>query len=272
LKVCCYRLGDLEKAVAFGALRLELLARASASAGAGRAAAAGAARSGRSVVAYSLWGTQTPYCVGAMVNARLVPTLMPGWIARFYVGDDVPAPVLDDLAGQSAQIVRERDIPDFVPNYMWRFLVADDPEVSRFACRDADARITAKDAAAVDEWAASGFGYHVMRDHVFHNDLILSGLWGGFCDASLAMTALIRDYQTANGGDRRYGVDQLFLARAVWPLIREDALTHDSYYRLGETRPFPVGGKGDERDHVGIGRVGNEARLREARRYGLPWP
>jgi hypothetical protein len=32
LKVCCYRLGDLEKAVAFGALRLELLARASASA------------------------------------------------------------------------------------------------------------------------------------------------------------------------------------------------------------------------------------------------
>ena len=270
LKVCHFRLGDEQTARSFGSLKLRLLEK-QFSGGTERRELKplNGSVTGKSVVSFGAWGTQERYCIGAMVNARLVKTLMPGWIARFYVGVDIPAHVISDLRTQGAEIIMPQEVPEFVPNYISRFLVADDLSVCRFVCRDCDSRITIKDVAAVTEWIASPYRYHVMRDHIFHSDLILAGLWGGVSNPELPMTKLIHTFQKASRYDNRYGGDQVFLGSVIWPRIHNDVLSHDSYYRLGNTRPFPFGGKGNDAEHVGAGIVGHEQILADAHENGI---
>ncbi len=272
LKVCHFRLGNVARAIEAGDKRLRLLDQRFAAVQSAEFVPAFAHRDGKRIVSFCLWGKLPQYCVGAMVNARLVKSLLPDWTARFYLADDVPDCVVQDLKSTGAEIVLEREIPAGIPRYMWRFLAIDDPSVARFLCRDCDARISAKEVAAIEDWMASGIAFHVMRDHVFHCDLILAGLWGGIADRQLMMEKRIKTFRSRHGDDHRYGVDQSFLAWEIWPLIRGSVLSHDSYYQLGRTRPFPVGGKGNAKDHVGARIVSNKTLREEVRRYQLPWP
>ena len=52
----------------------------------------------KKVISFSLWGTTPMYTVGAVKNAELAPKIYPGWICRFYVSNDVPPPILDELS------------------------------------------------------------------------------------------------------------------------------------------------------------------------------
>jgi len=40
----------------------------------------------KKIVAFSLWGNNPKYTVGAVRNAELTPSIYPGWTARFYCG------------------------------------------------------------------------------------------------------------------------------------------------------------------------------------------
>ena len=42
------------------------------------------------VIAFSLWGDNPKYNVGAIKNAELAKVVYPGWVCRFYVGASVP--------------------------------------------------------------------------------------------------------------------------------------------------------------------------------------
>ena len=271
LKVCHYKLGNTELAIKYGALKLQtMVKRADQEDHAGLDDPEPQNRE-KMVVAFSLWGRKLRYCFGAMINARLVNNMLPNWVARFYIGEDVPDFVVKDLRATGAEIVLEKHIAPSIPNYMWRFLIADDSDVARYICRDTDSRISAKELAAVDEWVKSPFMFHIIRDHIFHNDLILAGLWGGVPHKDLPMSDLIEDFQRMHRDDRRYGVDQAFLGTRVWPLIRQSTLSHDSYYAIGETRLFPCGERGDEQNHVGLAVVDPNLIEKEAHRFGLNW-
>ena len=52
--------------------------------------------------------------------------------------------------------------------------------VGRFCSqvRDADSRVSPREAAAVAEWVRSGVAAHVMRDHPNHQFVMNSGMWG----------------------------------------------------------------------------------------------
>jgi hypothetical protein len=225
----------------------------------------------RKVIAFSLWGAAPAYNYGAIINARLAPFIYPRWECRFYLGRDVPRVTRRLLEASGARVVEGARLYRDVPPAMWRFLVADDPEVGVFVCRDCDARIGPKDAAAVDAWLASGRSFHVMRDHILHRNLMLAGLWGGRTSRPLRVAERIRRFIGARP-DLRYGTDQAFLAREVWPEIRGDSLVHDSYYTLFDARPFPALGRGDDRHHVGMAVMSERALQREAALLGLPWP
>lgn len=271
LKVTHYRLGDLEQAIGAGEARLELLALRHSPTDPMEAFPP-KDRNGPKIVAFSLWGRSPIYAFGAMVNARLVRLLMPGWRARFYVGQDVAAGVISDLELTGAEIVPESSIPTEIPNYMWRFLVMDDPAPSIFVCRDCDSRISEKEVAAVGEWLDSSCAFHVMRDHIFHNSLVLAGLWGGIAIPGISVRDRIAQFQERVAGDIRYGGDQAFLAQEIWPLIRTSVLVHDSYYSVGDARPFPIGGKGDDEFHVGAGIVSEKRLKEEAQAFDIAWP
>ena len=53
-----------------------------------------------------------------------------------------------------------------------------DDNVVEFHSRDLDSNLTAREAAAVNDWKSTNYTYHVMRDHIYHNFHIQAGMFG----------------------------------------------------------------------------------------------
>jgi hypothetical protein len=221
--------------------------------------------SGTNVISYSLWGSAPFYGYGAMINLVQSRTIYPGWSCRFYIDATVPKPCSAFLRDNGADV---RMIEDEYPGVglFQRFLVMNDPSVGRFLVRDCDARLSQAEADLLAQWIGSGKPFHVVRDHVLHNELMIGCLWAGRTDCGIDIVELMRRYFTF-GPTAKYGHDQRMLGLMLWPLIRQHCLVHDKYYRLDgvETLPLP-----DPNSHFGAGRQNIEAVLREVEQLGIP--
>jgi hypothetical protein len=221
--------------------------------------------SGERVISFSLWGTAPFYSYGAMINLVLSRTVYPGWRCRFYVGADVPAACLAFLRGNGAEL---RNMADEYPGVglFQRFLVMNDPGVGWFLVRDCDARVSEMEAGLVRQWIDSGLPFHVARDHVMHNELLMGGMWAGRTDCGIDIVELMRRYFKA-GPTAKYGHDQRMLGLMLWPLIRRHCLVHDKYYSLPDV---PTVKLRDANGKVGAG-YQDLARVREeAEQLGIP--
>lgn len=128
------------------------------------------------VVAMSLYGREEKYLRGAVENAKSMERFYPGWMLHVWLGSDVPKETRAELAATGAFL---HSAPEDCQNGMfWRFLAHDLAEVDRFVCRDADSRFSARETKAVEDWCTSGEQLHIMRDHPFHNQFIMGGMWG----------------------------------------------------------------------------------------------
>jgi hypothetical protein len=187
------------------------------------------------LLSFSLYGSEPLYCRGAIRNAELAPRIYPGWVVRYFVDRSVPDEVIERLRALGCEIVvMEKSLgPDY--GKFWRFTVAADPSVERFACRDADSRLNVREKVAVDEWIASGAAFHVMRDSIYHRNRVLGGMWGGFGGAIPDIERRIDEW----GRFERWGDSDSFLSEAVWPLIADRCLCHDSWGHFPDVRPFP---------------------------------
>jgi tetratricopeptide (TPR) repeat protein len=223
--------------------------------------------SGHNIISFSLWGTAPFYAYGAMINLVLSRTVYPGWSCRFYVGATVPPACVGFLRDNGADV---RNIEDEYPGVglFQRFLVMNDPAVGRFLVRDCDSRLSAAEADLVRQWIDSDLPFHVVRDHVMHNELMIGCLWAGRTDCGIDIVELMRRYFGAtNGPTARYGHDQRMLGLMLWPLIRSHSLVHDKYYRLAGVDTVPLG---DPQSRFGAGHQNMPAVLREAEALGIP--
>jgi len=202
----------------------------------------------RNIISFSLWGDDPVYVHGAIVNARIAPNLYYGWRTRFYCDHSVPADALDELRRNGAEVVMIEDPQLQKIRPLWRFLVSDDPDVDWFICRDTDSRLNAQELLAVEEWVHSGKAFHIMRDHVYHMELILAGMWGGMAGVLPNLKNMI--FSDPLYADNRFS-DQAFLMDMVWPLIKDHAMIHDSHYQLHGSRDFPPGYRLPRPIHVG---------------------
>lgn len=198
------------------------------------------------VISFSLYGHDPRYTWGAVRNARLALQHYPDWFCRFYVPEDYKDRVMADLLDY--ENVELYHFEPGIPAMMQRFLVADDEAVERFIIRDADSRLSQREAAAVEEWLADDTILHVMRDHHAHQP-IPGGLWGAMWRRSnwaapnmhhLIETFLKNTDKDPNG----YQFDQDFLSRMIWPWAINSSTQHDSSpsrrLQLGGRRfPFP---------------------------------
>lgn len=204
----------------------------------------------RNIIAFSLWGDRPEYITGAIVNAQIAQHIYVCWTPRFYCDASVPRDAIQALKAYGAQVVM-MDRPEHQKyRPMWRFLVSDDPDVNIFVCRDADSRLNAKELLAVNAWIESSKRFHVMRDHIYHHELILAGMWGGTAGVLPNISALLGE--GTQYFDNKFG-DQAFLADFVWPLIRDDALIHDTHFRYPNAEKFPPGYDLPGAIHVGGG-------------------
>jgi tetratricopeptide (TPR) repeat protein len=225
----------------------------------------GGSPSGMNVISYSLWGTAPFYAYGAMINLVLARTIYPGWSCRFYIDSAVPAACAAFLRDNGADV---RNIEDEYPGVglFQRFLVMNDRAVGRFLVRDCDARLSAAEADLVQQWIDSGHPFHVARDHVLHNELMIGCLWAGRTDCGIDIVELMRRYFTF-GPTAKYGHDQRMLGLMLWPLIRQHCLVHDKYYRLDGVQTVALT---DPRSHFGGGHQNIAAVLEEVEQLGIP--
>ena len=120
----------------------------------------------KKVIAFSLWGEQPIYNVGALRNAELTPQIYPGWLCRFYVDATVPPTTIEQLRKwDHVELITMTTPNDRFTGALWRFLALEDPTVAVTILRDTDSRLTLREKAAVDQWFASGLPFHIMRDH-----------------------------------------------------------------------------------------------------------
>lgn len=266
LKVAHFYTGKTEDAICYGQRAIELRdAEACRLPTETVLAAPSGPPSGQNVISFSLWGTAPFYAYGAMINLILSRTVYPGWSCRFYVDRTVPRAAVGFLIDNGADVRRIEDEYPGVGLFQ-RFLVMNDRSVGRFLVRDCDARLAAAEADLVHQWIDSELPFHVVRDHVLHNELMIGCLWAGRTDCGIDIVALMRRY-FAHGPTAKYGHDQRMLGLLLWPLIKSHSLVHDKHYRLPgtETRLLP-----DPKSHFGAGHQNIASVLAEAERLRIP--
>ena len=121
-----------------------------------------------------------------------------------------------------------------------------DTQVTHFMSRDLDSVIQQREVDAVNEWLKSSKSFHVMRDHPYHFFEMLGGMWGVKQFAEEKKAAMISLYHAANSTDlwsdeTKWGPDQIFLKKYIWPWARKNSLSHDSYTceKFPGSVPFP---------------------------------
>ena len=113
------------------------------------------------------------YCTGALKNADLARIHYPDWICRYHVGKSTPKDFIAELKNRkNVELILRAEEGNW-EGMFWRFLDASDPEVDVMISRDADSRLSHREAMAVGEWLESDKDFHIMRDHPHHATEIL---------------------------------------------------------------------------------------------------
>jgi len=186
----------------------------------------------KKVVSFGVWGDSPMYTHGAVLNARLVNTIYPGWISRFYVGSCVPSNIVTELKNTDNTEVVEMGVEGNWLSMFWRFSAASDPDVSVMLSRDTDSRVSERESLAVDAWLNSDKDFHIMRDHPYHEMPIMGGMWGARNGVVANIEGMMNEFHGADS----YGVDQNFLAEHIYPRVKGSALVHDDYYGIYNRR------------------------------------
>ena len=185
------------------------------------------------VIAFSLWGDDTRYTLGALQNASLAKLVYPDWVCRFYVGKSTPEHIVDLLSEfNNVEIIPMKEEGSWTGMF-WRFEAAADPKIEALIVRDCDSRLWFREKVAVDEWLESGKHFHIMRDNHQHGTEILGGMWGVLGGVLPDMKKWIASYDK---GDF-WQVDQNFLKDIVYPEVKAKAFVHDEFF---ENKPFPT--------------------------------
>ena len=205
----------------------------------------------------SLYGSDEKYTYGAIRNAQLRPLIFPEWTIRIYVErpyedglthfPHVPKMVLSKLEDLGVQLYYVDYNATGIPPKMWRNFVADDEAVDWFIVRDADNRLTERDAKLVSMWMTSRSPLHCIRDHPSHiSKPLMNGLWGGrpkdiHSIIKTSLTNLMKE--SSKGSD--------FLSNTLWPLIHKFSFCHDSFSCEKYPNSHPINITRNGFEHVG---------------------
>jgi len=187
---------------------------------------------------------------------------------RVYVAADPASPelavtprILNKLRLLGTEIATVSTGSSMAPRN-WRLLVADDQNLDYFLVRDADTRLSEREAAAVRDWLSTAEKneslsavVHCIRDHPKHaGQAIVDGLLGGRPRAlhQRLHNRLTRIPELASkSASSNRGVDVL-LNEVLWPAVADVAYCHDSvspcdrWTPPSSRHPFPTARTGQE--------------------------
>jgi hypothetical protein len=163
----------------------------------------------QNVISYTLFGKNEFYYNKLHYLTKTIAKMYPGWLMRVYHDSSINKSIVCDIEcattdnNDSSLFIDNADfcdLSDFMVgvnnNYyfgkevvwrpvveyvlprMWRFFVIVDSFVDVFASRDSDSHISQREIDSVNVWLESNKIGHIMRDHWYHNGLMLAGMWG----------------------------------------------------------------------------------------------
>lgn len=189
-------------------------------------------------LSFSVYGQDSIYLDGALENAKSFKKYYPGWQAVFYVDEEIKGqPAIQKLSSTEGALVIYADKSLSLNPMTWRFAAALLPDANYVIFRDADSRISTREAQAVREWQGSNKAIHIMRDHPFHSEWILGGMWG--CQASKVADKIRKVLDEASSNT--WGEDQKLLEIHVYKAFKGSAFVHDSFFcRERDAKPFSL--------------------------------
>lgn len=193
---------------------------------------------GKKIISFSLYGSLPKYTLGAIRNVQVAHKMYPGFESWFYVhGPTVPLSIiriLEDLP-QTKVIIMNGELDNNKP-LMWRFFPADDPDVDVLICRDTDTRILQREVDAVTQWLESDKPFHIMRDHPYHDHVIMGGMWGikriGQTHPMIKEIPSWKDLIDQYVQHGTYNYDQRFLRDTVYPIVKDKSMIHASFQKM----------------------------------------
>ena len=185
----------------------------------------------KNIISFSLWGNNPLYTKGAILNSQFIPVIYPYWTARFYCADNTDKEIIQALKKNNAQVILVSQSNEIYKALFWRYLVLDDPSVERYMIRDIDSLPTCQERTAIDQWIESKELFHIIRDHYSHCTVINAGLFAGIQGALSGFQEMSNLFYFYAQKERT--VDQRFLQFFVWPIIKNECLTHDDYFKFG---------------------------------------
>lgn len=188
------------------------------------------------VISFCLYGSHATYILGMKENISLGKKFYPDWQIRIYYNDTVPDKYIKEYEQEGAVCIKCENIGKNKMNWegmVWRFFPFDDENVDFWISRDADSRLSKREADIVKEWTESDKTLHCIRDHRCHYNPIMGGMFGirnkqfhkmyNFKKISEHIKDIYAVY-----GERPYNVDQLFLNSKLWSLLKNDVMSHIS--------------------------------------------
>ena len=188
------------------------------------------------VVSFCLYGSKNTYVLGMKENIILGKKYFPGWEIRIHYNNTVPDKYIKEYNDMGATCIKCKNIGVNKMNWegmFWRWYPMDDKEVDIWLSRDADSRLSKREADIVNKWVKSDKTLHTIRDHRCHYNPIMGGLFGinnrlfhkkyKFDKISDIIKSLTSFYK-----ERPYNVDQIFLNDKLWSLLKNDVMSHIS--------------------------------------------
>lgn len=207
------------------------------------------------IISYCLYGSNPRYNLGIIKNTKLIEKMLPDWVCFVYYNDTLDAETIEKLKKLNNVELINTNMKDH--GMFWRFFPFYENDNNICISRDADSRITEREATCLNRWLDSEKKFHIIRDHAQHYHMpIMGGMWG--MKGKLEKNILESMNNFINSGCFYYGKDQQWL-KNLWEIAKDDCLIHgineDNWFR--ETRnnledPFNFIGNGWTEDEKPI--------------------
>jgi len=175
------------------------------------------------VFSFCIYGTERNYYDGLLENIRIIREHFPDFDIYVYKGVCVADWVFENCAVFENCTVIETQREGAI-NMLYRYLPLTFAEVG--FVRDADSRVGQRDIWCISDFLQSSKNYHIVRDHFYHKDPIMGGIFGWKKNLNLNLNL---DETIV------YAQDMTYLKTHLYPLIKSDALVHtNNHATFGE--------------------------------------
>ena len=207
------------------------------------------------ILSYTLFGERWRHFeqgISPIMQQVSKSSLYKNWTVRIYHDSQLNAThqaSYKKTYGSRVKFIDAKDVPGYgdissKTERIWRFHPMSDDTVDVFCSRDLDSDLLEREQSAVHYWIHKmDTSLLVMRDHPFHRAKIMAGMWCFRKNGNKELGKKLWEMmlEKANNKDDKT-IDQWLLGSIVFPRLKSDTTTFDSYHctEFSNTISFPT--------------------------------